>query len=272
MYISEQGGARIRRLVLATGVVTTVAGTGTSTWADGTGLSAGFNAPKGMFMDNTNGNLWITETNRIRKLVLSTSNVTTIAGGATSGSNDAIGASATFNDPRGILLNPAGTTLFVTDYGNCRIRSIDITQSNVSSIAGFSQGCADGTGVGGSLANPVNMTVDFNNNLYVKDVDNNRVRMLNLNTTFLSTFTTLTNTNGMAADPTNSSFLYMTTTSNIFRADISTQTFATFVGSNNVGYNDGFGSSAAFNGMTAACVDRNGVIYITESSRMRKIT
>ena len=272
MYISEQGGARIRRLVLATGVVTTVAGTGTSTWADGTGLSAGFNAPKGMFMDNTNGNLWITETNRIRKLVLSTSNVTTIAGGASSGSNDAIGASATFNDPRGILLNPAGTTLFVTDYGNCRIRSIDITQSNVSSIAGFSQGCADGTGVGGSLANPVNMTVDFNNNLYVKDVDNNRVRMLNLNTTFLSTFTTLTNTNGMAADPTNSSFLYMTTTSNIFRADISTQTFATFVGSNNVGYNDGFGSSAAFNGMTAACVDRNGVIYITESSRMRKIT
>jgi sugar lactone lactonase YvrE len=96
--------------------------------------------------------------------------------------------------------------------------------------------------------------------------------MLNLNTGYLSTFTTLTNTNGMAADPTNSSFLYMTTTSNIFRADISTQTFATFVGSNNVGYNDGFGSSAAFNGMTAACVDRNGVIYITESSRMRKIT
>ena len=272
LYISDQNGARIRRIVLATGVVTTIAGTGTSTWADGTGLLAGFNAPKGMFVDNANGNLWIVESHRVRKLVLSTSNVTTIAGAATTGSNDAIGATATFNDPRSVILNPAGTTLFVTDYANSRIRSIDVTQSNVSSIAGFSQGCADGTGVGNSLANPVNMTVDFNSNLYVKDVDNNRVRMLNLTTGYLSTFTTLTNTNGMAADPTNSSFLYMTTSSNIFRADISTQTFATFVGSNTTGFNDGFGAAAGFNGMTAACVDRTGAIYITESSRVRKIT
>jgi sugar lactone lactonase YvrE len=272
LYISEQGGARIRRIVLATGAVTTMAGTGTSTWVDGTGLSAGFNAPKGIFVDNANGNLWIVENSRVRKLVLATSNVTTIAGAATTGSNDAIGALATFNDPRSVILNPAGTTLFVTDYGNFRIRSIDVATSNVSSIAGFSQGCADGTGVGNSLANPVNMTVDFNNNLYVKDVDNNRVRMLNLNTGYLSTFTTLTNTNGMAADPTNSSILYMTTTSNIFRADISTQTFATFVGSNTTGTNDGFGPAAGFNGMTAACVDRTGAIYITEASRIRKIT
>lgn len=272
LYISDQNGAKIRMIVLATGVVTTIAGTGTSTWVDGIGLSAGFNAPKGIFVDNANGNLWIVESHRVRKLVLSTSNVTTIAGAATTGSNDAIGALATFNDPRSVILNPSGTTLFVTDYANCRIRSIDVTQSNVSSIAGFSQGCADGTGVGNSLANPVNMTVDFNSNLYVKDVDNNRVRMLNLTTGYLSTFTTLTNTNGMAADPTNSSILYMTTTSNIYRADISTQTFATFVGSNTTGTNDGFGGAAGFNGMTAACVDRTGAIYITESSRIRKIT
>jgi hypothetical protein len=107
------------------GVVTTLAGTtGTSGTTDGTGTSALFNSPDGITNDGTN--LYVTDYNNhtIRKVVISTVVVTTLAGTAgTSGTTDATGTSALFNFPIGITSD--GTSLFVADILSHTIRKID---------------------------------------------------------------------------------------------------------------------------------------------------
>ena len=59
----------------------------------------------------------------IRKIVISTGAVTTVAGTGSSGSANGTGTSASFNGTRGITTD--GTNLYVLDYGNYLIRKIE---------------------------------------------------------------------------------------------------------------------------------------------------
>jgi len=59
----------------------------------------------------------------IRKIVISTGVVTTLAGTGSSGSANGTGTSASFNLPQGITTD--GTNLYVTDYYNHLIRKIE---------------------------------------------------------------------------------------------------------------------------------------------------
>ena len=70
----------IRKIVISTGAVTTLAGTGSSGSANGTGTSASFNPPEGITTDGTN--LYVADSGNhlIRKIVISTGVVTTVAG------------------------------------------------------------------------------------------------------------------------------------------------------------------------------------------------
>jgi len=52
--VSDHINHLIRKIVISTGVVTTVAGTGSSGSANGTGTSASFNYPYGITTDGTN--------------------------------------------------------------------------------------------------------------------------------------------------------------------------------------------------------------------------
>ena len=130
LYVADTGNGLIRKIALSTGDVTTIAGTsGSFGWPDGTGSAAFFTAPTGITTDGTN--LYVTDntlsnsltTNTIRKVVISTGVVTTLAGtGGTAGSSDGVGAAARFDNPAGIITD--GTSLYVTDYLNCTIRMI----------------------------------------------------------------------------------------------------------------------------------------------------
>ena len=124
LYVADQSNHRIRQIVISTGVVTTLAGSGTDTFAEGTGTSASFNNPRGITTDGTNLYVSDRSNHRIRKIVISTGAVTTVAGTGSSGSADnTTGTSASFNDPRGITTD--GTYLYVTDTKNHRIRKIE---------------------------------------------------------------------------------------------------------------------------------------------------
>ena len=106
------------------GAVTTVAGTGSSGSADNTtGTSASFNAPYGITTDGTN--LYVADygNHLIRKIVISTGVVTTLAGTGSRGSADGTGTSASFKYPRGITTD--GTNLYVADNSNHLIRKIE---------------------------------------------------------------------------------------------------------------------------------------------------
>ena len=117
------GNHLIRQLVISTGAVTTVAGTGTSGSANGTGTSASFNGPRGITTDGTNLYVADQSNHLIRKIVISTGAVTTVAGTGSSGSANGTGTSASFTGPIGITTD--GTNLYVADSDNHLIRKIE---------------------------------------------------------------------------------------------------------------------------------------------------
>jgi len=110
--------------VIDNGTVSTLAGQSDNGSTDATGTSAKFNNPRGITTDGTNLYVVDHSNHRIRKIVISTGAVTTVAGTGSSGSADnTTGTSASFNDPRGITTD--GTYLYVADTKNHRIRKIE---------------------------------------------------------------------------------------------------------------------------------------------------
>jgi hypothetical protein len=119
-YSQLGGSIQGTELSLST-AVTTLAGSSQGS-TNATGTSAQFNKPRGITTDGTNLYVADSSNHRIRKIVISTGVVTTLAG-SSQGALDATGTSARFNSPRGITTD--GTNLYVSDWGNHRIRKIE---------------------------------------------------------------------------------------------------------------------------------------------------
>jgi sugar lactone lactonase YvrE len=132
VFVADSNNHSIRQVVIATGVVTTLAGTaGTSGSIDGIGSGAFFNVPVGTTTDGVN--VYVTDSNNhtIRQVVIATGAVTTLAGTAgTSGSTDGIGSGAFFNVPVGITTD--GKNLYVADLNNHTIRKVVIATGTVT--------------------------------------------------------------------------------------------------------------------------------------------
>jgi len=121
VYVADAMNRRIRK-VTAAGVVTTLAGSGTEAFQDGTGAGASFMNPLQLALAPA-GNLYVADANRIRS-VTPDGVVTTVAGSGSPQYQDGTGAAAGFSTPRGITVGPTGT-FYVADSGNHRIRKID---------------------------------------------------------------------------------------------------------------------------------------------------
>lgn len=128
LYVAEKQNHCIRKIT-PSGVVTTVAGNGTSGYLDGVGTAAKFNVTFDVKVDGL-GNLYVVDAsnNRIRKID-SAGMVTTFAG-STAGHLDGVGTAAKFNYPIGICVANDGT-IFVGESGNSIIRKIVNTLSTV---------------------------------------------------------------------------------------------------------------------------------------------
>ncbi len=169
LYVVEYNGRRIRKITSA-GVVTTVAGNGQSGSNNGTGTSATFDEPYSLVLDNA-GNLFVGEyrTKRIRKIVLATSEVTTLAGGGTQVNPpfDGQGTSAKFDAVGGMCID-AQNNLYVAD--NSFIRKVTPT-GNVTTIAGSLQtaGFVNGTGATARFGQAFGICRDAAGVLYVAD-------------------------------------------------------------------------------------------------------
>jgi len=126
-YVAD--GNRIVKVTFASGAITVIAGSATAGETDGVGTSATFNAPFGLALDSANGLLYVADKtgNKIRKILLSTASVVTIAGSGSAAELDGLGTNAAFNAPTGIVLNSSLTTLYVTDYTGSKLRTIDVT-------------------------------------------------------------------------------------------------------------------------------------------------
>ncbi len=168
LYVADTGNYTIRKIVISTGVVTTLAGSaGRFGSADGRGRTARFDWPVGVTTDGTN--LYVTDTQNqtIRKIVIATGVVTTLAGTpGVAGCADGKGRAARFCGPVGIT-NDADN-LYVVDTGNCTIRKIVISTGVVTTLAGEPgrEGDADGTGIAARFDLPHGIATD-GTNLYV---------------------------------------------------------------------------------------------------------
>jgi len=199
LYVADTNNHTIRQIVIATGVVTTFAGTGSVGFTNGTGTAASFYSPSGITIDGTGTNLYVADTynHAIRQVVISTKAVTTFAGTGISGSGDATGTAASFNQPSGITFD--GANLYVADTNNSTIRKIVLSTKAVSTLAGLAgnTGSADATGTAASFNHPRGVTSD-GTNLYVVDTYNSTIRKIVIATGAVTTLAGLAGNPGSA--------------------------------------------------------------------------
>ena len=140
LYVTEVGNHRVRRIELATGRVTTVAGNGTKGYSGdgGAATEAQLNEPYEVRFDAA-GNMFFVEMQNhlVRKVDAHTRRITTVAGTGKKGFSGDRGPAirATFNVPHSIALDRRGG-LYVADIGNHRIRRVDLRTGVIDTIAG----------------------------------------------------------------------------------------------------------------------------------------
>jgi sugar lactone lactonase YvrE len=174
LYVTESINTKIRKIDMITGTVSTLAGSIQGT-LDGIGEAAQFDGLSGICPDG-NGNLYVAEINnhRIRKIVINTGEVSTFAG-SVPGFNNGTGTNAGFNSPMGLAISNQNY-LFVVDYGNNRIRKIDLGTAAVTNFVGAVQGFADGSSAAAKFSEPMGICFDPSGLLYIADRGNHKIR------------------------------------------------------------------------------------------------
>jgi streptogramin lyase len=183
LFIAEQGGNRVRRLDLQTGIIITVAGTGVAGSAGdgGAATSAQLNQPEGVVVDNSD-DVFIADTANatIRKLSVGTGKISRYAGTGTPGGtgNGGPAVNANVSDTSGVGVNSTGD-IFIADYVGHVIWRVDQSDFSIHIIAGT--GGSGSTGDGGlataaMLIAPEGVTADAAGNVYISDYVANVIR------------------------------------------------------------------------------------------------
>jgi sugar lactone lactonase YvrE len=190
IYLADTHNHRIREVSAATGVITTIAGTGAAGFAGdgGAATSAQLDEPTALAFDSAR-NLFVADTrnHRIRKLSAATGVIATVAGNGIQGysGDNGLASAASIDSPGGLAVDLAGN-LYVADTHNHRVLRISAATGIISSVAGTTslngspQPIAGDNGAAASatLALPRGLAVDAAGNLYLSDSANQRIRMI----------------------------------------------------------------------------------------------
>ena len=194
IYIADLGNDLVRKVTASTGVISTVAGNGTSgnSGDGGPATSAEMNSPYDVAVD-TSGNIYISDGGnyRIRKVTASTGIITTVVGtGAWGYSGDGGPAtSAKITQPMSIVLD-AADDIYFADWGSVRIRMVTASTGDISTVAGNGSWGYSGDGglaTAAELNSPFGVVVDTAGNIYIADSANNRIRKVTASTGDIST-------------------------------------------------------------------------------------
>lgn len=194
IYVADSGNSRIRMITLATGIITTVAGTGQATDGGdgGPATRARLNHPRYMLVA-PDGSLIVADTGNYRVRRIGTDGViTTIAGTGRPGYSGDGGpaTAAALDDPRGLALDAAGNLYISNAEGVTRpsVRRVDpygvITTIAGGRLAGYSGD--GGPARAAALDHPRSIAV-WQHDLYIADTDNNRIRHVDLTTGIIDT-------------------------------------------------------------------------------------
>ncbi len=185
VYISDEFNYRVRKILASTGVITTIAGTGTAGYSGdgGQATAAMIMNPVGINLDSKN-NVYFgcnNAYNVVRKITLSTGIISTVAGtGSTSGgyNGDNIQATAaTLFCPYDVALD-SHDNLYISDRFNLRLRKVDVSTGIISTVVGtgISSSAEDGS-ITSSAAIKGACYSRFNNagDHYISECDGNRI-------------------------------------------------------------------------------------------------
>ena len=288
VYVADYLNHRIRRIAVASGAVTTLAGNGTAGFADGIGSDARFNHPVGLAVA-PNGLVFVADegNQRIRQIDPASGMVITLAGNATAGFADGVGSAARFNFPQGLAVAASGV-LYVADGGNHRIRQFDPLTGAVTTLAGSTQGFADGVGSAAQFDFPSGVAVASSGTVYVTDRRNHRIRQVDPGTTEVTTIAggtrgekdgigsaaSFDNPIGVAFTSSGALFIAQSNGGLIRRLDLGTADVTTVAGNRfATGYQDGIGEKASFLGPGGLAVAADGTLYVADqfNHRIRKV-
>jgi DNA-binding beta-propeller fold protein YncE len=167
--------------------VTTFAGVTSFGTTNGIGTNSQFQNPWGVAISPDGGYALIGDflNHLLRKIIISTIDVSTFVGAGSVGSTNGMGTHAEFNKPAGVAISPNGTYALVTDRLNCLIRLIVISTANVSTLAGVSGsiGSENGIGTNSKFYYPFGIVISPNG-VYalVCDHDNRMIRQITIST------------------------------------------------------------------------------------------
>jgi hypothetical protein len=286
LYVADTNNGTIRRIVIATGAVTTFAGAAgaTAVSADGTGAAARFLQANAIAADGA-GNLYVADANAIRRIIIATRAVTTLAGTASlPGGTDGTGPDGLFNTPAGLAADAAGN-VYVTDTNNSTVRKVVAATGVVTTLAGTSgePGTTDGTGAAARFYGPGGMVLDGAGNLYVADSTNNTVRQVVIASAAVTTLAgaagalpnasptfsanSLSDPMGIASDGAGNLYIVDTNSGVILKIVIATGDVSTFAGGSSGVYGDldGTGTGAGFYNPHGITSDGAGTLYVADT-------
>lgn len=186
LYIADIGNHRIRRVELKTGLITSIAGSSKRTLPVDGQVAKGnpILGPRALYYQNNT--LWIAlrEGHSIWKLELASGRLKHLAGTGSKGysGDGAAPLSATFNGPKGIVLDKQGRIL-VVDTENQVIRMIDLKCNQISTVAGNGIrgfGGDQGPAVRAAMDRPHGIGIDLEGQVYVGDTNNHVIRVFSL--------------------------------------------------------------------------------------------
>ena len=291
LYVADYTNHRIRKITSG-GVVSTLAGDGEGNTNDGTGTTAKINGPYGITIDSAGQNLYVAQNEYIRKVVIASTEVSTLE-------------LSEISNPgfQGITMSSAGDLYVASAHSIYKITGL-ASSPEVLLIAGSNNttsGNNDGIGTNARFNQPMDIAIGSDGSLYVADTGNNRIRKITFNgeptaanatvSTFAGSDLGYSDGTGTEAKFRSPSAITRDSAGNFYVADkwnncirkiTSTGVVTTIAGSgardlqNNVvsGDADGVGADAQFHYPNGITIDSDGNLYVADTTnhRIRKLT
>lgn len=209
IYIADRNNNRIRAFNRVTKMMSTLTGAGNfnafnetrNAYAEGTPCTtadlgvagcAYFDRPMGLAISRNGKTLYVADSdnNRIRTVNVATGQTALLAGTGKAGMKNGAAKQAQFKRPVSLLLSSNGRTLYVVEWGNHAIRTIDLLTKQVTTLVGNGKaGYRDGSFKNARLSLPNYLAYGPKNILYLSEGGSLRIRTLNTATQQITTLT-----------------------------------------------------------------------------------